>query len=77
MLTVEEGKGNSTDYELKTPEAFWYSLTGLKINGKTGADISRPGGQVIDITDYSLGEIRKISEENIDQLNKSFYSFFN
>ena len=77
VLTVEEGKGNSTDYELKTPEAFWYSLTGLKINGKTGADISRPGGQVIDITDYSLGEIRKISEENIDQLNKSFYSFFN
>lgn len=77
VLTVEEGKGNSTDYELKTPEAFWYSLTGLKINGKVGADISRPGGQVIDITDYSLGEIRKISEEYIDQLNKSFYSFFN
>lgn len=77
VLTVEEGKGNSTDYELKTPEAFWYGLTGLKINGKTGADISRPGGQVIDITDYSLGEIRKISEEYIDQLNKSFYSFFN
>ena len=77
VLTVEEGKGNSTDYELKTPEAFWYGLTGLKINGKVGADISRPGGQVIDITDYSLGEIRKISEEYIDQLNKSFYSFFN
>ena len=77
VLTVEEGKGNSTDYELKTPEAFWYGLTGLKINGKTGADISRPGGQVVDITDYSLGEIRKISEEYIDQLNKSFYSFFN
>ena len=66
-MTVKAGKKNSTDYEIKIsgleedylPEIKTLSI---QVNAKEGADISRPKGKTVDISDYTLYEVKELGE---------------
>ena len=66
-MTVKDGKKNSTDYEIKIsgleedylPEIKTLSI---QVNAKEGADISRPKGKTVDISDYTLDEVNELGE---------------
>ena len=66
-MTVKDGKKNSTDYEIKIsgleedylPEIKTLSI---QVNAKEGADLSRPKGKTVDISDYTLDEVNELGE---------------
>ena len=66
-MTVSAGKKNSTDYEIKIsgleedylPEIKTLSI---QVNAKEGADLSRPKGKTVDISDYTLYEVKGLGE---------------
>lgn len=73
-MTVKDGKKNSTDYEIKIsgleedylPEIKTLSI---QVNAKEGADLSRPKGKTVDISDYTLYEVKELGEAFSEELS--------
>ena len=73
-MTVKDGKKNSTDYEIKIsgleedylPEIKTLSI---QVNAKEGADLSRPKGKTVDISDYTLYEAKELGEAFSEELS--------
>ena len=73
-MTVSAGKKNSTDYEIKIsgleedylPEIKTLSI---QVNAKEGADLSRPKGKTVDISDYTLYEVKELGEAFSEELS--------
>ena len=66
-MTVKAGKKNSTDYEIKISgldgsEALGIKSFSIHVNAKEGADLSRPKGKTVDISDYTLYEVKELGE---------------
>ena len=66
-MTVTAGKKNSTDYEIKISgldddDSSGIKSTSIHVNAKEGADISRPKGKTVDISDYTLDEVNELGE---------------
>ena len=66
-MTVTAGKKNSTDYEIKISGLEEVDLSGIKtlsihVNAKEGADLSRPKGKTVDISDYTWDEVNELGE---------------
>ena len=66
-MTVSAGKKNSTDYEIKISGLEEDYLPGIKtlsihVNAKEGADLSRPKGKTVDISDYTWDEVNELGE---------------
>ena len=66
-MTVSAGKKNSTDYEIKISgldddDSSGIKSTSIHVNAKEGADISRPKGKTVDISDYTLDEVNELGE---------------
>ena len=73
-MTVKDGKKNSTDYEIKISGLEEGDLAGIKslsihVNAKEGADLSRPKGKTVDISDYTLYEVKELGEEFSEELS--------
>ncbi|WP_242821592.1 zinc ribbon domain-containing protein [Oribacterium sp. oral taxon 108] len=73
-MTVKAGKKNSTDYEIKISGLEEDDLPGIKtlsihVNAKEGADLSRPKGKTVDISDYTLYEVKELGEEFSEELS--------
>lgn len=73
-MTVTAGKKNSTDYEIKISGLEEGDLAGIKslsihVNAKEGADLSRPKGKTVDISDYTLYEVKELGEEFSEELS--------
>ena len=73
-MTVKAGKKNSTDYEIKISGLEEDYLPGIKtlsihVNAKEGADLSRPKGKTVDISDYTLYEVNELGEEFSEELS--------
>ena len=73
-MTVSAGKKNSTDYEIKLSGLDADDLPGIKtlsihVNAKEGADLSRPKGKTVDISDYTLYEVKELGEEFSEELS--------
>ena len=73
-MTVTAGKKNSTDYEIKISGLEEDYLPGIKtlsihVNAKEGADLSRPKGKTVDISDYTLYEVKELGEEFSEELS--------
>ena len=73
-MTVTAGKKNSTDYEIKISGLEEVDLSGIKtlsihVNAKEGADLSRPKGKTVDISDYTLYEVKELGEEFSEELS--------
>ena len=73
-MTVTDGKKNSTDYEIKISGLEEDYLPGIKslsihVNAKEGADLSRPKGKTVDISDYTLGEVNELGEAFSEELS--------
>ena len=66
-MTVKAGKKGSTDYEIKLSGLDADDLSGIKslsihVNAKEGADLSRPKGKTVDISDYTWDEVNELGE---------------
>ena len=73
-MTVSAGKKNSTDYEIKLSGLDADDLPGIKtlsihVNAKEGADLSRPKGKTVDISDYTLYEVNELGEAFSEELS--------
>ena len=73
-MTVTAGKKNSTDYEIKISGLEEDYLPGIKslsihVNAKEGADLSRPKGKTVDISDYTLDEVNELGEAFSEELS--------
>ena len=73
-MTVTAGKKNSTDYEIKISGLDTDDLSGIKsfsihVNAKEGADLSRPKGKTVDISDYTLYEVNELGEAFSEELS--------
>ena len=73
-MTVSAGKKNSTDYEIKISgldddDSSGIKSTSIHVNAKEGADISRPKGKTVDISDYTLYEVKELGEEFSEELS--------
>jgi len=73
-MTVSAGKKNSTDYEIKLSGLDADDLPGIKtlsihVNAKEGADLSRPKGKTVDISDYTLYEVKELGEAFSEELS--------
>ena len=73
-MTVTAGKKNSTDYEIKISGLEEDDLSGIKtlsihVNAKEGADLSRPKGKTVDISDYTLYEVKELGEAFSEELS--------
>ena len=73
-MTVTAGKKNSTDYEIKISGLEEDYLPGIKtlsihVNAKEGADLSRPKGKTVDISDYTRVEVNELGEEFSEELS--------
>ena len=73
-MTVSAGKKNSTDYEIKISGLEEDYLPGIKtlsihVNAKEGADLSRPKGKTVDISDYTLYEAKELGEAFSEELS--------
>ena len=73
-MTVKDGKKNSTDYEIKISGLEEDYLPGIKtlsihVNAKEGADLSRPKGKTVDISDYTLYEVNELGEAFSEELS--------
>ena len=73
-MTVKAGKKNSTDYEIKISGLEEDDLPGIKslsihVNAKEGTDLSRPKGKTVDISDYTLYEVKELGEEFSEELS--------
>ena len=73
-MTVTAGKKNSTDYEIKISGLEEDYLPGIKtlsihVNAKEGADLSRPKGKTVDISDYTLYEVKELGEAFSEELS--------
>ena len=73
-MTVKAGKKNSTDYEIKISGLDTDDLSGIKtlsihVNAKEGADLSRPKGKTVDISDYTLYEVKELGEAFSEELS--------
>ena len=73
-MTVKDGKKNSTDYEIKISGLEEDDLAGIKslsihVNAKEGADLSRPKGKTVDISDYTLYEVKELGEAFSEELS--------
>ena len=73
-MTVKAGKKNSTDYEIKISGLEEDYLPGIKtlsihVNAKEGADLSRPKGKTVDISDYTLYEVNELGEAFSEELS--------
>ena len=73
-MTVTAGKKNSTDYEIKISGLEEVDLSGIKtlsihVNAKEGADLSRPKGKTVDISDYTLYEVKELGEAFSEELS--------
>lgn len=73
-MTVTAGKKNSTDYEIKISGLEEDYLPGIKslsihVNAKEGADLSKPKGKTVDISDYTLYEVNELGEEFSEKLS--------
>ena len=73
-MTVKNGKKNSTDYEIKISGLEEVDLSGIKtlsihVNAKEGADLSRPKGKTVDISDYTLYEVNELGEAFSEELS--------
>ena len=73
-MTVKAGKKNSTDYEIKISGLEEDYLSGIKsinihVNAKEGADLSRPKGKTVDISDYTLYEVKELGEAFSEELS--------
>ena len=73
-MTVSAGKKNSTDYEIKISGLEEDYLPGIKtlsihVNAKEGADLSRPKGKTVDISDYTLYEVNELGEAFSEELS--------
>ena len=73
-MTVKDGKKNSTDYEIKISGLEEDDLPGIKslsihVNAKEGADLSRPKGKMVDISDYTLYEVKELGEAFSEELS--------
>ena len=73
-MTVKAGKKNSTDYEIKISGLEEDYLSGIKsinihVNAKEGADLSRPKGKTVDISDYTRDEVNELGEEFSEELS--------
>ena len=73
-MTVKAGKKNSTDYEIKISDLDAGYLPGIKsisihVNAKEGADLSRPKGKTVDISDYTLYEVKELGEAFSEELS--------
>ena len=73
-MTVKAGKKNSTDYEIKISGLEEDYLPGIKtlsihVNAKEGADLSRPKGKTVDISDYTLYEVKELGEAFSEELS--------
>ena len=73
-MTVTAGKKNSTDYEIKISGLEEDDLPGIKtlsihVNAKEGADLSRPKGKTVDISDYTLYEVKELGEAFSEELS--------
>ena len=69
-MTVTAGKKNSTDYEIKLSglDSDFKSIS-IHINAKEGADLSRPKGKTVDISDYTRVEVNELGEEFSEELS--------
>ena len=73
-MTVSAGKKNSTDYEIKISGLEEDYLPGIKtlsihVNAKEGADLSRPKGKTVDISDYTWDEVNELGEAFSEELS--------
>ena len=73
-MTVTAGKKNSTDYEIKISGSDGSEALGIKsfsihVNAKEGADLSRPKGKTVDISDYTLDEVNELGEAFSEELS--------
>ena len=73
-MTVTAGKKNSTDYEIKISGLEEDYLPGIKtlsihVNAKEGADLSKPKGKTVDISDYTLYEVNELGEAFSEELS--------
>ena len=73
-MTVKAGKKNSTDYEIKISgldgsEALGIKSFSIHVNAKEGADLSRPKGKTVDISDYTLYEVNELGEAFSEELS--------
>ena len=73
-MTVTAGKKNSTDYEIKISGLEEDDLPGIKslsihVNAKEGADLSRPKGKTVDISDYTWDEVNELGEAFSEELS--------
>ena len=73
-MTVKAGKKGSTDYEIKLSGLEEDYLPGIKtlsihVNAKEGADLSRPKGKTVDISDYTLYEVKELGEAFSEELS--------
>ena len=73
-MTVTAGKKNSTDYEIKISGLEEDYLPGIKtlsihVNAKEGADLSRPKGKTVDISDYTWDEVNELGEAFSEELS--------
>ena len=73
-MMVTAGKKNSTDYEIKISGLEEDYLPGIKtlsihVNAKEGADLSRPKGKTVDISDYTLYEVNELGEAFSEELS--------
>ena len=69
-MTVKAGKKNSTDYEIKLSglDSDFKSIS-IRVNAKEGADLSRPKGKTVDISDYTLYEVNELGEAFSEELS--------
>ena len=73
-MTVKAGKKNSTDYEIKISDLDAGYLPGIKslsihVNAKEGADLSKPKGKTVDISDYTLYQVYELGEAFSEELS--------
>ena len=73
-MTVKAGKKGSTDYEIKISGLDADDLSGIKsmsihVNAKEGADLSRPKGKTVDISDYTWDEVNELGEAFSEELS--------
>ena len=66
-MTVKAGKKNSTGYEIKISGLDDDDSSGIKsisihVNAKEGADLSKPKGKTVDISDYTWDEVNELGE---------------
>ena len=69
-MTAKAGKKNSTDYEIKLSGlGSDFKSINIHVNAKEGADLSRPKGKTVDISDYTLYEVKELGEAFSEELS--------